>query len=161
VAASSPFRSVADLNGKRIGACAGCSHELYLQGTLEIPTIDVTVDVKDPEIVTYETEGPGLEAAAKGEIDAFLAADPVGRARIDEGLPLRPLDEVAFTYFPSGFVDKSSGLSSAAFVARVDEIVRSMQEDGTLKQLSEKWFGTDYASAATTFDVDDLRQDVS
>jgi polar amino acid transport system substrate-binding protein len=161
VAEGSGFQTPADLVGKRIGACAGCSHELYLNGELEIPSVDVTVDVQDPQIVTFETEGPGLEAAAEGTIDAFLAADPVGRARMEEGLALRPLDEVAFTYYPSGFVDRSSGLSSAAFVERVNEIIRNAQQDGTLKALSEEWFGTDYASEAANFDIDAIGQEVS
>ena len=160
VARSSPYRTAADLDGKRIGACAGCSHESFLKGELEIPTVNVALDVKNPNIVAFETEGPGLEAAANGEIDAFLAADPVGNARIDEGLTLRTLPKVAFTYFPSGFVDKSSGLETAAFIARINEIVQGFQADGTLRELSMKWFGTDYASAAADFDVDALAQEI-
>lgn len=160
VAKASPYETATDLAGKRIGACTGCSHELYLRGELEIPSIDVILDVQNPQIVTYETEGPGLVAAANGEIDAFLAADPVGRARIEQGLPLRPLDEIAFTYYPSGFVDKSSGLSAAAFVERVNDIVQGLQADGTLKALSEKWFGVDYASGGANFDIEAIRQEV-
>jgi polar amino acid transport system substrate-binding protein len=161
VAVGSPYRAPADLNGKKIGSCADCSHQLYLEGKLEIPSVEVKLDVENPQLVTFETEGPGLKAAADGKIDAFLAADPVGRARIKEGLKLRPLDEVVFTYYPSGFVDKSSGLSSKAFVERIDEIVQGMQADGTLKQLSEKWFGTDYASQAADFDIGAIGQKVA
>jgi ABC-type amino acid transport substrate-binding protein len=70
------------------------------------------------------------------------------------------LDGVAFTEYASGFVDKSSGLAAAAFVDRVDEIIQGLQEDGTLKNLSMKWFKTDYASPAADFDLDTLDQDV-
>jgi polar amino acid transport system substrate-binding protein len=159
VAKDSPYRTPSDLDGKKIGACAGCSHELYLKGELAIPSIDVVLDVRNPQIVTYETEEPGLVAAAKGEIDAFLAADPVGAARVEEGLALRPLDAISFTYYPSGFVDKSSGLSSAAFIQRINEIVQGFQADGTLKELSQRWFGTDYASEAANFDIDAIEQE--
>jgi len=160
VAKHSGYRHAAQLDGKRIGSCGDCSHELYLKGQLEIPSVDITLNVKDPKIVTFETEAPGLEAAAKGEIDAFLAADPVGRARIKEGAALRELPEVAFTYYPSGFVDKSSGLSARRFVDRVNEIIRGFQADGTLKRLSIKWFGKDYASDAREFDIDAIVQEV-
>jgi polar amino acid transport system substrate-binding protein len=160
VAKGSMYRKPADLDGKKIGSCAACSHESYLKGELAIPTVDVVLNVKDPQVVTYETEGPGLVAAAKGRIDAFLAADPVGRARIREGEALRALDDVAFTYYPSGFVDKSSGLGARAFVARVDEIIKGFHADGTLKRLSLKWFGKDYASAAARFDIAALDQTV-
>ena len=160
VAKDSAYRKPADLNGKEIGACADCSHELYLNGALEIPTVEVTLDVEDPRVVTFETEEPGLVAAAKGKIDAFLAADPVGRARIKEGEPLREIPDVAFTYYPSGFVDKSSGLEVQAFVQRVNEIIQGFQADGTLKRLSMKWFGEDYASEAADFDIDAVGQTV-
>jgi polar amino acid transport system substrate-binding protein len=160
VATGSPYETPNDLDGKRIGACTGCSHELYLRGDLAIPSVDVVLDVQDPEIVTYETEGPGLVAAADGEIDAFLAADPVGNARIEDGLALRQLDEIAFTYYPSGFVDQNSGFSSAAFVERINEIVQGLHADGTLRELSEEWFGTDYASEGANFDIEAIGQEV-
>jgi polar amino acid transport system substrate-binding protein len=156
----SRYRHATDLDSKTIGACSGCSHELYLNGDLEIPSVDITVNVNKPKIVTFETEAPGLAAVAKGKIDAFLAAEPVGRARIEKGAPLRRLPEVAFTYYPSGFVDKSSGLSARRFVDRVNEIIRGFHSDGTLKQLSTKWFGQDYASAAAHFDIDAIGQTV-
>jgi polar amino acid transport system substrate-binding protein len=160
VAADSPARHAADLNGKRIGACTSCSHELYLKGELEIPGIDIKVNVDNPKVVTYQSEGPGLDATAKGKIDAFLAAEPVGQAKIDEGLPLRRLPEVAFTYYPSGFVDKSSGLASSAFVARVNEIVQGAQQDGTLGKLSQKFFGREYIAPAAEYDIDAVEQKV-
>jgi polar amino acid transport system substrate-binding protein len=161
VAKRSDYRHASDLDGKTIGACSGCSHELYLKGELEIPTVDITLDVKNPKIVTFETEAPGLVATSKGKIDAFLAAEPVGGARIAEGAPLRQLPDVAFTYYPSGFVDKSSGLSARRFVDRVNEIIRGLHSDGTLKRLSMKWFGKDYASAAARFDIDAIDQTVN
>jgi ABC-type amino acid transport substrate-binding protein len=160
VAAGSKARHAADLDGGRIGACASCSHELYLKGQLEIPGIDIHVDVADPEVVTYETEAPGLAAAAKGKIDAFLAAEPVGRAQIKRGVALRRLQEIAFTYYPSGFVDKSSGLDSRAFVAKVDEIIRAAQQDGTMARLSRKFFGRDYIPPAAAYDVGAIDQQV-
>jgi ABC-type amino acid transport substrate-binding protein len=161
VAEDSPYQEPADLDGKEIGACASCSHELYLRGELVIPGIEIVPTVQEPQVVTYETEAPGLEAVGAGTIDAFLCAEPVGQAQIDEGLALRQLDGIAFTYYPSGFVDKSSGLDPAAFVARVDEIIQAAHADGTLLAMSKEWFGTDYTSAAAEYDVDSLGQEVT
>jgi polar amino acid transport system substrate-binding protein len=160
VGARSHARHAADLDGKKIGSCASCSHEMYLKGELVIPGVTVTLNVKNPKSVTYETEGPGLTATAKGKIDAFLAAEPVGQARIKEGLRLRRLPEVAFTYVPSGFVDKSSGLQSKAFVEKVDAIVQAAERDGTLKKLSLKYFGSDYIPKAAAYDINALKQTV-
>ena len=160
VAAGSPVRHAAALAGKRIGACASCSHELYLKGELDIPGIDIELGVDDPQVVAYETEGPGLAAAAKGKIDAFLAAEPVGQAQIERGVKLRRLPELAFTYYPSGFVDKSSGLDSKAFAAKVNEIVGAAQADGTLEALSRKFFGRNYIAAAAKYDIDAIEQEI-
>lgn len=158
VAKSSPHRVPSDLDGKRIGVCVSCSHEAYLKGQLVIPGAEVTLDVQNPEVVVFEVEGPGLEATARGEIDAFLAGDPVGRALIEEGAALRRLDAVPFTEYLSAFVDKSSGLSSVAFVTRVNEILQGFLDDGTLVELSREWFDEDYATAAAEFDLDALDQ---
>jgi polar amino acid transport system substrate-binding protein len=160
VAIDSAARHAADLNGKRIGSCASCSHEYYLKGELEIPGVEITLNVDHPQVVTYETEGPGLAATAKGKIDAFVAAEPVGKAQIQEGVKLRRLPELAFTYYPSGFVDKSSGLDSKAFVEKVDQIVQAAQADGTLKKLSLEFFRRDYITAAAAYDIDAIGQDV-
>ena len=160
VARSSAFQAPGDLDGKKIGVCVSCSQEAYLRGNLAIPGVDVTVDVVEPEIVVFEVEGPGLNALVNGTLDAFLTGDPVGRAAIEEGAQLRPLKGVVFTEYLSGFVDKNSGLESAAFVAEIDEIVGGLQEDGTLKKLSLEWFGQDYASGATEFDLAALEQQV-
>ena len=154
----SPYQSPSDLDGKKIGTCASCTQELYLLGELEIPGVDIQPSVQDPEIVTFQIETPGLRALADGKVDAFLAADTVGQGQIDEGLLLRRLDPPAFTFYPSGFVDKSSGLSVAAFVERVNEIIQQAQVDGTLQALSKEWFGTDYASGAATFDLEAIGQ---
>lgn len=157
----SPFRRPSDLDGRKIGVCATCSQEAYLKGELVIPGTDVVVDVKSPSIVVFEVEVPGLEALEKGTIDAYLAGDQVGQAAIDEGSALRALDAVAFTEYLSGFVDQSSGLAAAAFVEKVDEAIRGLHEDGTLKTLSQRWFKTDYATPAADFDVGALGQDAT
>jgi polar amino acid transport system substrate-binding protein len=156
----SSARQPGDLDGKKVGACVSCSQEQYLKGELVLPGVDVVLDVQDPEIVVFEVEGPGLEAVARGTIDAFLAADQVGRAVIEDGAALRPLEAVAFSEYASGFVDKSSGLEAAAFVDRVNEIVTGLLDDGTLRELSLEWFETDYTAALADFDLATLGQAV-
>ena len=160
VAEDSDFQEPSDLDGMKVGACASCSHEMYLRGELAIPGVEITPTVQDPEIVTFNSEPPGLKQVAAGKLDAFLAADPVGQASIDEGLALRKLEGVAFTYYPSGFLDKGSGLSQTAFFDRVNEIIRAAQADGTLLALSQEFFGADYVAAAAAYDIDALEQTV-
>ena len=160
VAADSRAKRAADLEGKRIGACAGCSHEAYLRGELSIPGGEIGQGLARPTIVTYQTEGPGLIATARGRIDAYLASDPVAQARIDEGQPLRRLPELVFTEYQTGFVDRSSGFEAKAFVTRINEVVKELHSDGTLKKLSLEWFGKDYATAGAEYDIAAIGQTV-
>ena len=160
VPAGSKARTPADLSGKRVGACTGCTMEKYLRGTLELPGPKLEQLVEDPEIVTFDTEIPGLTATAKGKVDAFLCSEPVGAEAIAKGAALRKLAEPAYYSNKTGYVDRSSGLAVGPFVARVNEIVAGLHADGTLSRLSEKYFGKDYASKAAEFDLAAIDQTV-
>lgn len=160
VRADSAYQKPSDLDGKTIGTCSSCTVESYLKGTLEIPGVDLVQKVKDPKLEGFETEEPGIEALAAGELDAFLTAEPVAQQAIDDGLPLRLLDETAFSMYPSGFVDKGSSLSAKAFVDRVNQIISAAHADGTLKKLSDTWFGSDYTTQAGAFDLSVIGQEV-
>lgn len=154
----SPYQAISDLDGREIGVCASCTHELYLRGTLEVPGVDVTLKVKDPQVVTYQAEPPGLQEVADGKIDAFLLADPVGQQAVKDGLPLRALEEPAFRLYSTGFVDRTSGLDVAAFVERINGVIRDRHADGTMKALSMEFFGTDLATEAAAFDFEAIGQ---
>jgi polar amino acid transport system substrate-binding protein len=160
VPADSDAKEPTDLSGTEVGACAGCTMEDYLRGTLELPGSTIDFVVEDPTIVTFDTEVPGLKATAKGEIDAFLCSEPVGAAQIEEGSPLRMLETPAYATYKTGYVDKESGLDVAAFVERVNEIVAGLHESGILATLSVEYFGKDYATAAGEFDLDSIGQTV-
>lgn len=160
VRADSPATVPSDLDGKTIGTCTSCTVEAYLQGTLKIPGVELVQKVRNPKLAGYETEFPGLDDLVAGRIDAFLAAEPVGLQAITDGKPLRLLDEAAFSMYPSGFVDKGSTLSDAAFTQRVNEIIDAAHADGTLKAMSMRWFKTDYTTPASRFDLTLLGQEV-
>ncbi len=157
---SSPARTPADLPGKRVGACTGCTMEKYLRGTLELPGPKIEQLVTDPEIVTFDTEVPGLKATASGKVDAFLCSEPVGDEAIAEGAALRKLAEPAYYSYKTGYVDKNSGLDVGPFVERVNEIIAARHADGTLTRLSIEFFGKDYATQAAKFDLGALEQNV-
>jgi len=159
VAKNSKFQKPSDLNGKRIGVCAGCTHELYLKRTLTIPGVKVVFKVKNVKISIFDVENPGLRAVAAGKIDAFLCAAPEGFGSIHEGVKLRALKEPAFFMYPTGFVDRYSAYDVKAFVDRVNNVVAGLHADGSLKRLSIKdFFGVDYATKAGQFDLTTIGQ---
>jgi polar amino acid transport system substrate-binding protein len=157
----SPYQKPADLAGKKIGACTGCTHELYLKRTLTLPGLTFDYLVDSPVVVGFDEEASGLQAVADGTIDAFLCAEQEGLSAIESGLPLRALDPPAFASMLTGFVDKKSGLDNAAFVTKVNEVVAGLHADGTLKALSQKFYDKDYASGAGAFDLAQIGQNLT
>lgn len=159
---NSPAKTVADIAGKKIGACAGCTMEKYLRGTLNLPGSRIQKDlVGKPQIVTFDTEVPGLAATAKGKLDAFLCSEPVGDGAIKDGVALRRLATPAYYSYKTGYVDKKSGLAVGPFIDRVDKIMAGLHADGTMKRLSIKYFGADFATQAAKFDLSKIGQHVT
>lgn len=157
---SSPIKHLSELSGHTVGACAGCTMQQYLEGTLELPGVRTTLAFSAPKIVTYNTEVPGLKAVGAGKLDAFLCSEPVGAGEIAAGIPLRMLPEPAYQTFKTGYVDRTSGLSATAFVARINAIVKKLHADGTMARLSLMSFDKDYATEAASFDMAGLSQKV-
>jgi ABC-type amino acid transport substrate-binding protein len=155
-----PYQQPGDLDGKAIGTCTSCTVEAYLKGLLEIPGVDLVQRVQNPEVVGFNGEFPGIDALVAGDLDAFLLAEPVALEAIAEGQPVRILEQVAFSMYPSGFVDKHSGLSVATFTDKVNEIVAAAHADGSMRALSDEWFGKDYTTEASEFDLSVLGQEV-
>lgn len=154
----SPVETAEGLSGTRVGACSSCTHESYLKGTLALPDYDGEQLITDAEIVAYAVEGPGLEDTARGEIDAFVCSEQVGQRAIDDGLALRRVDPVLFNEYATGWVDRSSELDVASFVAEVDRIVQGLHADGTLRELSIEFFDQDYATPMASFDISTVEQ---
>src|SRR5215212_433049 len=158
----STARTVADIAGKKVGACTGCTMEKYLRGTLNLPGSRIKKGlVGNPQIVTYDTEVPGLAATAKGKLAAFLCSEPVGDGAIKDGVPLRRLATPAYYSFKTGYVDKKSGLAVGPFIERVNRIMAARHADGTMKRLSLKFFGQDFATKAAQFNLAKIRQQVT
>jgi polar amino acid transport system substrate-binding protein len=153
-----PYTSASDLDGLVIGACAGCTHELYLRAQLSLPGVELDYLVTDAEIVTYDTEPPGLEALAAGETEAFLSGESVAQEAIANGLPLRRLPEVVFFEHLTGYLDRASSLAHVPMISRVDTIIRALHADGSLRSLSEQYFDVDYTEAAAAFDTSAVDQ---
>ncbi len=141
--------AAADLSGKKIGVCGGCTYENYLNKDLVIdaegaPPFEFQVDAG--EIRTYETDTDAFEDLRLGDgvrIDAVLSALPTIQAAIDSGLPMKVVGDPVFYEPLAVAVDKGDD----ELVARIASVVEAMQADGTLSDLSIKWYGVDLTSA--------------
>ena len=138
------------LDGKKIGVCGGCTYDLYLQNKLVISqdetgkAVKIPSVVKDPTLVTSDTDSTSLQDLALGDgrrLDAVVSAGPTIQAAIDSGAPLKIVGEPLYYEPLSVAIDKSSQLDSTGLVDRISEIVAEMHKDGTLSELSKKWYG--------------------
>jgi polar amino acid transport system substrate-binding protein len=155
------FKTIADLSGKQVGVCSGCTYEFYLDGSLKIPGEKIDYAVKDPEIKGYDTDTSALQDLALGDgvrLDAVMTALPTGQGVIKDGLPLKQMADPAYFEYLAAAIDKKHSKDPISFVKQVTELIQQMHTDGTLKQLSEKHYGLDLATAAGKFDVTQLGQ---
>ncbi len=142
------YESVEDLNGKTVGVCAACTYEDYLRGNLTIdaegvPPFEFLVD--PGEIRTYDTDLNVMDDLRLGDgvrLDAGLSALPTVKGAIDSGYPLKVLGDPVFFEPLAVATDKGD----ADFDAKIANVVAEMHADGTLGELSEKWYGVDLTS---------------
>ena len=141
----SKISSIAELNGKTIGTCGGCTYDAYLHKDLVIDAEGAppfTYQVTAGEIKTYETDTNAFDDLRLGDgvrLDAVFSALPTIQEAIKNGYPMKVVGDPAFYEPLSVATDKGD----PEFDAKIAEIVTAMKKDGTLKKLSEKWYGTD------------------
>ncbi len=100
------------------------------------------------EVKAYTTDAEAIEDLTLGDgirLDAVMSAQPTIQQAIDSGAPLKfvgtPADAEPLVFA----LDRARGKSSE-MLARLNEIIRAMHDDGTLTELSLKWYGIDLAT---------------
>jgi len=127
--------SVEDLSGKTVAVNLGSNFEELLN---ELPNAD-EIDIR-----TYESNI--AQDTALGRVDAFVM-DRVSSAQLiaESPLPLalagKPFSEIR-NALPFRNDDEGQALRD-----RFDAAITKLKEDGTLTEISEKWFGSDITTA--------------
>jgi len=153
VAADSGITSVDGLSGQSVCAGTATTYEFWLNNDkagLGVP--DASIYATVPEgvtVVPLETDQECAQAIASGRKDfvAYVTSETVVDANIAAGMPVIKLDGAVYSEDLAAAFDKSATLSSATLRAKVDEIITAMHADGTLSELSNKWFGMDITTA--------------
>ena len=142
------IKSLKDLAGKRIGVGTETTYDRYLNKDLEL--VGVKIEYQDwsaGKITTYPTDANAIENLALGDgvrIDALLTAKPTifeaMKTGCGGGCPLKMLGEPVFYEILSFALDKSRP-NSESLLKKLNEIISSMYEDGTLMDLSMQFYG--------------------
>lgn len=136
-----------DLDGKKIGVCQACSYELYLKKDLTLPGEEVEYVVDDAQIHVYDTDTTAIQDLGLGDgvrLDAAMSALPTLQQAIKNDTPIKIVGDPLFYEPLAVAIDKSSSADPKSFYEKVSQIVTDMHKDGTLTELSKKWYeGTD------------------
>ncbi|HSL11405.1 MAG TPA: transporter substrate-binding domain-containing protein [Actinomycetota bacterium] len=141
-----------DLDGKQIGVCGSCTYDFWLQGALDIPGYEFDYVVDDPQIRTYDTDSTAIQDLSLGDgvrLDAVISATPTLQGAIDKGRPIKLVGDPVFSEPLAVAFDKSAPLDNARLLEEVGRIIEEMHADGTLTDLSMKWYGEDLTQEAT------------
>lgn len=131
VNAGSPFKTPADLKGKKLGLQAGSSAADALNSASDFKaTLQEVVEFDDNMIALMDLE--------KGGVDVVLMDEIVARFYIqNKNKQYQVLDEeLAKEDYGIGFRKKDQEL-----MEKIQETLKEMAADGKLAEISTKWFG--------------------
>ncbi len=136
--------NVKDLNGHTICVGTSTTYEQYLQGTLKIEDQQILDQANGAKIQALASDAECIQAikAGSGAMDGVLTALPVVEEGIKAGAPIRKIGKPVFYESLAVAMDKSAP-NSDSLVSAVSKIVEDMHRDGTLSQLSMKWYQVD------------------
>lgn len=141
--------NVDDLNGKDVGAPSGTTYFLYLNKELVIDaqgTPPFEFAVTPGQIKAQDSTNALMDDLRLGDgvrLDGIMLSLPALNAAIETGYPFKILGNPAFYEPLAVATDKGD----PEFNAAVSQAVADMQSDGTMRELSVKWFGHDYTTA--------------
>lgn len=126
--------TVSQLEGKKVGIVSGGASEEAFNGKRELKS--------KSEKVEFATASEALAALEDGSVDAIVADEMFIRAAVKDGASVLMLEEALEERSYSLMVRKGDN----ALKERINEILFELYSDGTLQDLSIKWFGADVIS---------------
>lgn len=147
----SGFASIDDIAGETVCVGEDTTYLYWVEGTLELAAPNRIVREAPADLVafTLETDANCAEAIRAGQTEVgqvFVTADPVIEQAIGAETPIVRLGDPIFYEALAVAFDKN-GPQRALLLAEVDRIIGEMHADGTMTELSEKWYGRDYSKA--------------
>ena len=139
---ASGITDLAGLAGKAICVGSTTTYQFWLEGTLELG--DGSQPAPPPEGATaspLETDQLCAQAIKSGrtEFDGWLSSSTTVEAAIKEDTPIVKVGDPVF-FEPLAVATDKNGPAHAEFQAELDRIIQEMHSDGTLSELSKKWF---------------------
>jgi polar amino acid transport system substrate-binding protein len=142
-----------DLDGKKVCVGAGTTYELYLMKQLNITGYEIDYVIDDATTVPFDTDTDALDQLALGDgvrCDAAMTATPTIDQYIQDGGPIKHVGGSVYDEPLAIAFDRNAPIDNQSLVDAVSAIIEEMHADGTLTQLSEKWYeGEDITQPST------------
>ncbi|NEM18491.1 transporter substrate-binding domain-containing protein, partial [Escherichia coli] len=123
------IKSAADLKGKKAGVGLGTNYEEWLRQ-----------NVQGVDIRTYDDDPTKYQDLRVGRIDAILVDRLAALDLVKKTNNTLAVAGDAFSRQESGVAVRKG---NEDLLKAIDAAIAEMQKDGSLKALSEKWFGAD------------------
>lgn len=124
----SSYKTLEDLRGCTMGVTSGQAAQ---------NTIEELAPTYDWNVVTYEESNAGFQDCALGRVDAYAnTVTNIEKAEAAQGLEFRMLDEKLFGNNVSWFLMPEQ----TELRDELNKAIADMHEDGTLSELTKKWF---------------------
>lgn len=134
VMADSEYKGFSDLKGKSIAA---------VEGSLSMAALDENKTLKtDSKIIKVQTSGAALAELLNRRADAMVVDESFARYQISRGVNIKILEnKIKAVDYKLVFrkADKS-------LVKKINKILGEMKKEGKLSEISNKWFGDDFAA---------------
>jgi polar amino acid transport system substrate-binding protein len=134
-----------DLAGKTICMGAATTYLDWMNGTLDFGSESPdTVPPEGSVATTFPTDRECAQVwgAGRKDFEGWLTSSVTVQDAIDDGLPVVAIGEPVF-YEPLAVAFDKSVEDNDSLVEAVDAIIGEMHADGTLTELSNKWYGYD------------------
>ncbi len=141
------IETIDDFAGTTICVAESTTYLFWLEGTLDQPSVTVVDPPEGAEAVTLPTDINCPEAWRDGRDDfqGWVSSITTVDGAIADGLPVIAVGDPVFFEALGVAFDKSVE-DNDSLVAEVDRIIGEMHDDGTLTELSKKWYdGIDYS----------------
>ena len=117
-----------DLDGKKIGVCADCTYQFFLEKNLAISGFEFDFVIDDATVQGYDTDTTALQDLALGRLDAVMTSVTTAQAFIDGGNPVKIAGDPLFGEPLAVAFDKDTDLDNTSLVEAVDQIVKARQQ---------------------------------
>jgi len=151
---NSTINGPADLTGKTVCVGVATTYQDYVQGDLVLGAAAPAFDfqISDATLQTFDTDTDALDNLALGDgvrCDAAISAQQTIQAFIDDGGPIKLVGDPLY-YEPLAIAfDKNDPADAQSLSDAVAGVVEDMHADGTLSELSKKWYGgVDWTTAS-------------